>query len=223
MNTWQCLTDIELDHIYHGRAGPDEIRHLFACPACRARLEVLTESLSDMVVLEETRVLALAAKGVQTDPVRSLFTADESLVCRIERESAETILITILADRQKWGDLVAIWPVTAPAFIGLIGQAVRLNVSLLPTIPLWQISGAEALWSGDAAHAPAELQGVHGSLMIQHDASEMRLAHAGSVLCLIAARRDGESWRRLELPASFASNGKMSLAFFTALSAVPLT
>jgi uncharacterized protein YbaR (Trm112 family) len=223
MTEWHCLTDIELEGLYRGRAGPEDLRHLFACPACRNRMVLVEEALADETVFVfEQESLALAAKGAQTIPVRSLCTHDESLICRLERESGrDDLTVTVLADKAQWGEVVMIWPGAGEPFAAVLGEKMHTSTGTLGAINLWLVSAAEALWKGRLTELPESISGANNSLVIESMSTGVRLSYVGTVLSITLLREEGR-WKTLAFPALLSMQSEFSIALFTPLSALPL-
>ncbi len=169
----------------------------------------------------QAELLPLAAKGVQTASLRSLCTEDESLICRLERdENPNAVRVTVLADRDVWGEIVVIWPGAGDPIPVETGKPVSLARARAVGLEYWIVSGSEATWSGSADRIPESVEGIYNTVRIAQDPG-LRLSYTEPALALTMLKESGR-WRPLTLPASLACDSPITLALFTPLSAKQL-
>lgn len=222
MNAWTCVNDIELDGLIFGHGETQQLTHVFSCPACRARLLLARDAIAEMATPSAAgESLSLAAKGAKTAMLRALVTSDESLICRIERESDNALRITVLADTKQWGDAVVIWPGANEPILATVGETIHSHAGNLSVVGLWQVSQAEAAWNGDWTDLPQQFNGMNSSIGITGHGDWARLSSLSPVLT-VAAYHDERNWRMLNLPESLPRCERLELLLFTPLSAVPL-
>jgi hypothetical protein len=165
--------------------------------------------------------LALAAKGAHTFALRSLLTEDESLVCRLERDfGGKDINLTILADRDKWGEVVVIWPGAGEPLTVEVGKTVAMDSERMTGTEYWIISRAEKIWTGTLANLPDRIEAEYNTLCCEIS-SGVRVSYKEPVVAVTMIKVDG-LWRSLAVPGQLLCAGEFSLAIYTPLTSFVL-